>query len=200
MPVGVFDHVGQLGPQIKRQEQNSSSLSCRANEDSSFAAKSVGFQVEGNQRPLCAAGSPADTACDFESPVNGTENKSFSCSLQVFLPGDESPFDLNQFSVCVEIIRPSSNPKAVLRLSKKTFATWPAPVARLVEALQATSNCCELTNNCCTVCRRALSLLIAARCQPRGWSLKVSWPQKMPHRFGQVFTPTVLQASTAEFE
>ena len=145
-----------------------------------------------------------------ESPVNGTENKSVSPSLQLDPPGNEGDFDMNQFPVCVEIIRPSSNPKAFRRLSKKTLAICPAPVAWLAEGLQAMSNCCELTNNCCTVCWCALSLLIGAFCQnhhrdhglegSRRWLLKVSWPLNMPHRFGQVFTPRVLQASTAAFE
>ena len=147
-----------------------------------------------------AAGIRADMARSVESPVNGIENKSFSRSLQVVLPDDEGGFDLNQLSVCVEIIRPSSNPKAGRRLSKKTFAISPAPVTRLAEALQVWSKCCALTNNCCTVCWCALSLLIKASCQPRGWFLTVSWPQKMPHRFGQAFTPRLLQASTAELE
>ena len=157
-----------------------------------------------------AAGIRADTARSVESPVNGTENKSFSCSLQLIPPVNEGDFDLNQFPVCVDSIRPSSTPKAGRRLSKKTLAICPAPVARLEEALQAVSISCVLTNNCCTACRLALSLWIGTCRQNHpvdaglkgstGRFFEESWPQKMPRKFGQVFTPMVFQASTAEFE
>ena len=130
--------------------------------------------------------------------MNGTENRSVSESLQLVPPGKDADLDLNQSLDCVEIMRPSSNPNAGRRLSRKTLAIWPVPVASLTDLVHTLSIFCELTNSCCTVWCRLLLLLIGTCCQnhaPGGVAAgaklsKISWPQKMPHRFGQALTPT----------
>src|ERR1022692_2154114 len=68
-------------------------------------------------------------ARSFWSPVNGTENRSVSESLQLVPPGKDADLDLNQSPDRVEIMRPSSNPNAGRRLSRKTLAVCPAPLA-----------------------------------------------------------------------
>jgi hypothetical protein len=63
------------------------------------------------------------------SPVNGTENRSVSESLQLLPSGKDADLDVNQLPDWVEIMRPSSTPNAGRRLSRKTLALWPAPLA-----------------------------------------------------------------------
>src|ERR1700691_4173448 len=77
----------------------------------------------------------------FWSPVNGTENSSFSEALQLVPPGKDADFDPNQSPDCVEIMRPSSMPNAGRRLSRKTLAVCPAPFALLTDILQCSSIC-----------------------------------------------------------
>jgi hypothetical protein len=71
----------------------------------------------------------------FWSPVNGTENRSVSEALQLDPAGKDADLDSNQSPDCVEIMRPSSVPNAGRRLSRKTLAICPVPLALLTDAL-----------------------------------------------------------------
>src|SRR5580658_336414 len=69
------------------------------------------------------------------SPRNGTENRSVSEALQLVPSGKDGDLASNHAPDCVEIMRPSSNPNAGRRLSRKTLAICPSPLAVLKAVL-----------------------------------------------------------------
>jgi hypothetical protein len=77
----------------------------------------------------------------LRSPLNGTENRSVSEAPQLVPSGKDADLDWNQSPDRVEIMRPSSNPNAGLRLRRNTLAICPAPLASLTEVLHSLSSC-----------------------------------------------------------